>query len=585
MASWSARARAPLLAFLASPVLLALLFAAPAAAQSATALDRLTLAPAGDALFSLPSADVTGGAKPAAGVALSYAYQPLSLRSPSESATLDWIRHQLVLHALASVELAERVKLDLDMPFTLTQGGVSGSLGAVSVTAPSGAAIADLHAGARMTLLHQEGFRPAAALGLSAWFPSGDDQAFSGAGRVRYAPAVIAGATFTDWLWTATVGGRFQKTSTASLTGSEVFAGAGAGLRSGPLQIGAELTLWGAAAAASSLPLDVRSRIGGELLLTSRCALGPFTLGAGAGPGMGQLPGTPRLRVFAALGMATDFAPPRPAALPPSPRANTAAGDGKPGAVAPEAPAAPDLDGDLVPDAEDQCPTIVGEAQPPAKPADGASPSAHPGFRRGCPLDRDEDSVLDADDHCPEVSGVPSAVPQKNGCPPDTDGDGIIDTDDACPNERGKPSNVRTTNGCPTAVRVEGAQIVILQQVQFATGRAEIEKNSFELLSEVAAVLQEHPEIARVAVDGHTDNAGPAKGNLILSQQRAVAVVAWLTAHGIDARRVEARGFGPRRPIADNRTEAGRAQNRRVEFQIRKRSDQGALGWKEGPLD
>jgi OmpA-OmpF porin, OOP family len=405
----------------------------------------------------------------------------------------------------------------------------------------------------------------------------GDDQAFSGAGGVRYAPAVIVGADHTGWLWTATAGGRFQEASAASLTASEVFAGAGAGVHGGPLQLGSELTFWGAAARAPAL--DVRGRSGGELLLTARYALGPFTLGAGAGPGFGRLPGTPRFRLFAALGVATDLAPPpRPAAPPappPRPPGATDGDDAKRAAHA--APPASDLDGDSVPDAEDACPRVVGEAEPP--------PGAQRGFRRGCPRDRDEDGIRDIDDRCPEVPGIASAAPEKNGCPPDADGDEIADADDACPNERGKPSVNRATNGCPVAVRLEGEQIVILQQVQFATGKAEIEKGSFELLSEVAAVLQEHPEIARLAVDGHTDDAGPPLDNLSLSQRRALAVVQWLTSRGVDARRLEARGFGPRRPIANNRTAAGRAQNRRVEFQIRKRTEQGAAGWKEGPLD
>ena len=173
----------------------------------------------------------------------------------------------------------------------------------------------------------------------------------------------------------------------------------------------------------------------------------------------------------------------------------------------------------------------------------------------------------------------------KHGCPADTDGDGIPNAADACPYERGKPSEDKATHGCPFAVRIDGSQIVILQQVQFPTGRAEIEPESFELLTEVAAVLEEHPEIARVAVDGHTDNQGSAQANLSLSQRRALAVVAWLTAHGIDARRLEARGFGARRPLADNRTSDGRARTRRVEFQIRRRTDEGAAGWRDGPLE
>jgi outer membrane protein OmpA-like peptidoglycan-associated protein len=124
-----------------------------------------------------------------------------------------------------------------------------------------------------------------------------------------------------------------------------------------------------------------------------------------------------------------------------------------------------------------------------------------------------------------------------------------------------------------------------LQQVNFATGRAEIKPESFGLLGQVASVLKDHPEIARLSVDGHTDNQGGDKPNLNLSERRAISVVAWLTEHGIDARRLEARGFGLRRPIADNKTEAGRAKNRRVEFQIRRRAPEGEAGWRDGPVD
>jgi outer membrane protein OmpA-like peptidoglycan-associated protein len=98
-------------------------------------------------------------------------------------------------------------------------------------------------------------------------------------------------------------------------------------------------------------------------------------------------------------------------------------------------------------------------------------------------------------------------------------------------------------------------------------------------------VLKEHPEIARIAVDGHTDNVGQDKANLALSRRRAIAVVRWLVEHGIDERRLEARGFGQRRPIADTKTAEGLSKNRRVEFQILKKTELGERGWKDGAVD
>jgi OmpA-OmpF porin, OOP family len=71
-----------------------------------------------------------------------------------------------------------------------------------------------------------------------------------------------------------------------------------------------------------------------------------------------------------------------------------------------------------------------------------------------------------------------------------------------------------------------------------------------------------------VRVEAHTDNKGPARRNLRLSKDRAAAVARYLMARGIDASRVSSEGYGESRPIDDNRTRAGRAQNRRVEFVI-----------------
>ncbi|MFO0612161.1 MAG: OmpA family protein [Polyangiaceae bacterium] len=143
-----------------------------------------------------------------------------------------------------------------------------------------------------------------------------------------------------------------------------------------------------------------------------------------------------------------------------------------------------------------------------------------------------------------------------------------------------------SAKGCaPALVHVEGSQIVITEEVHFETGEAVIDPSSYALLEQVAAAITSHPEIARVAVDGHTDDRGSAERNLDLSRKRALAVVAWLNEHGVDPRRTEARGFGSRQPIADNTTDEGRARNRRVEFIILARTPLGPAGWRDGTIE
>ncbi len=84
-------------------------------------------------------------------------------------------------------------------------------------------------------------------------------------------------------------------------------------------------------------------------------------------------------------------------------------------------------------------------------------------------------------------------------------------------------------------------------------------------MAEILKLLQTSPAL-RLAVEGHTDNAGTPAHNQQLSEARAQAVLRSLTAQGIAASRLQAIGFGQAEPLADNTTEAGRAQNRRVEL-------------------
>ncbi len=117
-------------------------------------------------------------------------------------------------------------------------------------------------------------------------------------------------------------------------------------------------------------------------------------------------------------------------------------------------------------------------------------------------------------------------------------------------------------------VDVTAAAVTIKDQVHFATNSAAITEDSFKILDEVASTLIVHPELKNVEIQGHTDDVGGAELNLDLSQRRANAVKLYLTQKGIDAARITAKGYGATVPIAPNTTDAGRSQNRRVQFVI-----------------
>ncbi len=101
--------------------------------------------------------------------------------------------------------------------------------------------------------------------------------------------------------------------------------------------------------------------------------------------------------------------------------------------------------------------------------------------------------------------------------------------------------------------------------IHFATGKADILPESQPMIAEIVTLLKSRATL-QVGVEGHTDNTGTPAGNKTLSEARAKSVAAAIVAAGINASRLTPAGFGQEKPIADNRTEAGRAQNRRVEL-------------------
>jgi OOP family OmpA-OmpF porin len=256
-----------------------------------------------------------------------------------------------------------------------------------------------------------------------------------------------------------------------------------------------------------------------------------------------------------------------------------------------------DLDG--IADFEDVCPSLPGKAIAfgcPDQDSDGVSDSEDEcplnfGLKNfnGCP-DTDQDGIKDGEDRCPDKSGTlaMSGCPDSDGdgvadpddkcldtpenvavdfagCPRDADGDGVADYLDKCPGESG----VAALNGCPE-VKEEVIALFkkALNGIQFETGKDVITKSSWPILDSVVVVMNQNPTY-KLKIAGHTDNQGEALKNLILSEQRAKAVMNYLVSHGVEpVRIISATGFGDQNPIADNSTKEGRKLNRRVEFEV-----------------
>ncbi|WP_437958249.1 OmpA family protein [Sorangium sp. So ce119] len=562
------------------------------------ALDRFQPAPAGDRMFGVPSAYTAGDTSPHIMILGDYAQDPLVLRRESGNEEFDAgkvVGSQLLLHLNASLSLWKHLTVNVDLPLALQSGDGGAASGAV-LPQPSSSALGDLRLGARATL-YGGYFDPfQIAIAGHVFLPTGSPEAYSGDGSVRGGPQLILGGHLDRAVWSLAAGPEFRSTRQFANVeqGMMVHWGAGVGLLLDDerrLQIGPEIT-------GSVTVSDVQQRTTNlEALLGGRYRFADdFEAGLGVGPGLTAGVGTPSFRAAALIAYSPEVKPPvKDRDGDGIPDADDAcpdvAGVGSADRAKHGCPPPKDADHDGILDAVDACPAVAGVASPDPKKngcpppgdrdkdgitddvdacPDQAGPASDDPKANGCPPppDRDSDTIPDPSDACPEIPGVATTDPATNGCPGDTDGDGIRDDKDACPNEKGKADEDPKQNGCPVAVRVTETEIVILQQVQFDTGKATIRPVSDELLDEVAGVLKDHPEILKIEVQGHTDDRGTRQFNTKLSQARAESVQRALVERGIAADRLQAKGYGPDVPIAENKTEAGRQKNRRVQFNI-----------------
>ena len=572
------------------------------------ALDRYEPSSAGEWTFAVEQPWYSNVRVFAGGLTLDYGHNPLVLGTVDASGNFHMtsaiVANQLVGHVDLAFSFLDRFLVSGSLPVTFVQSGDGGG----GVT-PGGASVGDPRLGVTARLYNHSDDLVSLHLGALLWIPIGADASNGGDKGVRFEPRLIAsGLAGGVMRWAGSVGYLLRPTATIGNPASPDGATAGSELQvqlavayaQRNYSVGPELLI-------GTQPQNghffdgnytsVEALLGGQYLVSDM-----IMVGAAAGLGILRDPGTPDFRLL----LRVAYAP--------------LASENK--VVKPI-----DTDGDGILDSEDACPNEAGvrtddpktngcppPPQPPDRDHDGVADNFdlcpdlpmgdHPDPKRvGCPLvDTDKDGVFDDEDKCPTVPAGAHPDPKRPGCPSvDTDGDGIFDSEDecptvpmgahpdpmkvgcplpdrdhdtvpdaldACPDKFGAPSPDPKKNGCPGLVQVKGGQIVILQQVFFATDKDVILPKSFPLLIAVADVLLAQPEIKRVAVEGHTDNQGKPEHNLDLSDRRAKSVVKFLIKKGIAPERLEAHGYGQTQPLNTNTTAKGRALNRRVVFSI-----------------
>lgn len=214
-----------------------------------------------------------------------------------------------------------------------------------------------------------------------------------------------------------------------------------------------------------------------------------------------------------------------------------------------------DSDMDGVFDGIDQCPQTPKGAKVDCK---------------GCPTDTDGDGVFDGIDKCARTPK--GAKVDKKGCPIDSDNDGVFDGIDECPDT---PEDLAVDKkGCPVAMSEFETEfldtgMISTSKINFESNKNDLLAGSHEVIDEIGKVLAHWPQ-ARIEIGGHTDSQGSEAYNQKLSEARAAEVRAYLVSKypEMDTEKLTAKGYGETKPVATNDTKEGRAENRRVEFNV-----------------
>ncbi|HEX4419656.1 MAG TPA: thrombospondin type 3 repeat-containing protein [Kofleriaceae bacterium] len=501
---------------------------------------------------------------------LSYASNPLVLDvgSPGGTHTQDAVvQNSGLLQLGGAYAFLDRFEVGAHMPFYMQSGqAVDPGSGTFRQTPAKGTAIGNLTLHAKMQILRAEaGNAGALVLGASiaGVIPTATSGQFTGAGKAEGELLVLGAFTpmALDSRLTLSINGgpviRGKSEYANIVQKSGVAWGVGASFHVvDPLWATAEV--FGEATPSGETELMGSTQMG-SMPTSSKQVLSPiewlagisfkaerrFTIGVAGGRGVTDALGTPDVRAMLSLSLVPG-APAIPPVHPPEP-------------VKPDG----DADGDGIPDSIDKCPN---------------EPEDFDMFQDtdGCPdPDNDGDGIPDALDKCPLDPEDKDGFQDADGCPdPDNDHDGIPDIIDKCPNEPETINGFQDDDGCPdkgdTAIILSPDRIETLDPIQFI-GNNKLTKASLPLLEQIGATLRAHSEIIRLRITVHVQPTADAEDDQARTDKRAQIIRDWLTNWGVATSRLEARGFGSRKPLVPPDQHGAAKLNDRIELIILER--------------
>lgn len=478
------------------------------------------------------------------GLWLSYGHNPL-IAVQDDEVVQQIVAHQLAFDLTASYSFATWFELGMHAPLAYLSGDDL-----------SEAAIGDLRLLPKFRLLDDKTKPVGLALLVDARLPTHTSNFYGGARLPAVAPRLLLDHRFglSGFRMGLDVGALLRKaTEYRNIdAASELQAGVGLGYRFDGGQSPAEIML------------DLRSFVGLKdtdaeevglegLLGASVDVARDWKINGGAGLGLLEGFGVPTARAF--LGVRWE----------PSPND-------------------PDHDGLRSAEPQKREETIVenqpsepgGRSDAAPQATEGGSDGTEDGSEEPASVDDVDDAAREAAirggyDACPKLPEDLDGIEDEDGCPEgDLDRDGVLDYLDRCPDEAETINGYKDDDGCadegPAQIVVEEGRLVILETIRFEPNSSKIERSSHGILDQIALTLRAHDEIRGLEIGGHTDSTGTRGLNMRLSRERSRSVRLYLLEQGLKPGRVHARGYGPDKPIGDNNTEEGKAQNRRVEF-------------------